>query len=89
MVSFGGLARKLLGSSNSRRVRKFEPTVKAINALEDELSQLSDDQLRARTDEFRAQLKAGKTTDDLLVPAFATVREASKRALACAISTFR
>ncbi|WP_279479019.1 preprotein translocase subunit SecA [Aureimonas sp. SK2] len=81
MVSFGGLARKLLGSSNSRRVRKFEPMVKAINALEAELSQLSDDQLRARTAEFRAQLAAGKTTDDLLVPAFATVREASKRAL--------
>ncbi len=49
--------------------------------MEAELSQLSDDALRARTDEFRAQLKAGKTTDDLLVPAFATVREASKRAL--------
>ncbi len=46
-----------------------------------ELAQLSDDQLRARTDEFRAQIAAGKTTDDLLVPAFATVREASKRAL--------
>ncbi|RIX99225.1 preprotein translocase subunit SecA [Aureimonas flava] len=81
MVSFGGLARKLLGSSNSRRVRKFEPTVKAINALEAELAALSDDQLRARTEAFRAELAAGKTTDDLLVPAFATVREASKRAL--------
>ncbi|WP_061931520.1 preprotein translocase subunit SecA [Aureimonas sp. AU22] len=81
MVSFGGLARKLLGSSNSRRVRKFEPTVKAINALEAELSGLTDDQLRARTDEFRAQLASGTTADDLLVPAFATVREASKRAL--------
>ncbi len=56
MVSFGGLARKLLGSSNSRRVRKFEPTVKAINALEDELSRLSDAELRARTDAFRAEI---------------------------------
>ncbi|KTR08033.1 preprotein translocase subunit SecA [Aureimonas ureilytica] len=81
MVSFAGLARKLLGSANSRRVRKFDPTVRAISALEPELSALSDDQLRARTEQFRDEIAKGKTIDDLLVPAFATVREAAKRAL--------
>ncbi|WP_062204067.1 preprotein translocase subunit SecA [Aureimonas sp. AU12] len=81
MVSFGGLARKLLGSSNSRRVRKFEPTTREINALEEELSKLSDDELRARTEQFREEIRGGKTIDDLLVPAFAVVREGAKRAL--------
>ena len=52
-----------------------------INALEVELSQLTDEQLRARTDEFRKQLADGKSLDDILVPAFATVREAGKRTL--------
>ncbi|MFG1463732.1 preprotein translocase subunit SecA [Xanthobacter sp. DSM 24535] len=77
----GGLARKIFGSANDRMVRGFRPMVAAINALEPELSALSDDQLRARTAEFRAQLAAGKKLDDLLVPAFATVREAAKRVL--------
>lgn len=78
---FGGLARKLFGSANDRRVKSYRPAVQAINALEAEVAALSDDQLRARTAEFRAQLAAGKTLDDLLVPAFATVREAAKRVL--------
>ncbi|TCT07977.1 preprotein translocase subunit SecA [Aquabacter spiritensis] len=77
----GGIARKLFGSSNDRRVKGFRPTVQAINALEAELTGLSDAQLRARTDAFRAELAGGKDLDDLLVPAFATVREASKRVL--------
>ena len=81
MVSFGGLARKLLGSANSRRVRKFDPTVRAIAALEPELAALSDEALRARTTQFREEIAKGRTIDDLLVPAFATVREAAKRAL--------
>ena len=78
---FGGLARKLFGSANDRRVRGYRPTVAAINALESELAALSDDQLRDRTADFRAQIAAGKSLDDLLVPAFATVREAAKRVL--------
>ena len=79
---FGGLARKLFGSANDRRVKGYRPRVQAINALEKELESLSDDQLRARTEDFRRQLAEGKTTlDDLLVPAFATVREGAKRAL--------
>jgi len=78
---FGALARKIFGSANDRRLKTFQPKVQAINALEAELIGLSDEALRARTDAFRAELAAGKTVDDLLVPAFATVREAAKRVL--------
>ena len=81
MVSFGALARKIFGSSNDRRVKGYRPRVEAINALEGEISALSDEALRAKTDEFRAQLAEGRSIDDLLVPAFAVVREAAKRAL--------
>jgi len=77
----GGLARKLFGSANDRRVKGYRPRVQAINALEKELEALSDEALRARTVAFREQLAAGKTLDDILVPAFATVREGAKRAL--------
>jgi preprotein translocase subunit SecA len=75
------IARKLFGSANDRRIKSYLPRVAAINALEKELEGLSDEDLRARTDGFRQQLAAGKTLDDILVPAFATVREASKRTL--------
>ena len=81
MVSFGGLARKIFGSSNDRRVKSMRPRVEAINAMENELSALTDEQLRARTDQFRNDIANGASLDDLLVPAFATVREAAKRAL--------
>jgi preprotein translocase subunit SecA len=77
----GAVARKLFGSSNDRRIRSYGPRVEAINALEKELEQLSDEALRARTEEFRKQLAEGKALDDILVPVFATVREASKRTL--------
>ena len=78
---FGSLAKKIFGSVNDRRLKSYRPKVAAINAMEPELEALSDEALRARTDEFRAQLAAGKTLDDILVPAFATVREAAKRTL--------
>ena len=81
MVSFGGLARKLLGSSNDRMVRRYEPRIRAIAAYEEEFSALTDEQLRGKTAEFRAQLADGKTIDDLLAPAFAVVREGARRAL--------
>jgi preprotein translocase subunit SecA len=81
MLSFGGFASKIFGSSNERKVRVFRPRVAAINALESEVENLTDDELRARTVAFRQQLKDGATLDDLLVPAFATVREAAKRVL--------
>ena len=77
----GNLAKKIFGSANDRRLKGYQPNVRAINAMEAEVAALSDDQLKARTQEFRDQLAAGKTLDDLLVPAFATVREAAKRAL--------
>ncbi len=81
MVSLGGIARKLFGSSNDRRVKSFQPQVAAINALEQEMRALSDEALAAKTVEFRQQLADGKTLDDLLVPAFAVAREASRRVL--------
>ena len=81
MVSFGGLARKLFGSANDRRIKSYRTDVAAIGALEDEMKALSDAELAAKTQEFRAQLAEGKTVDDLLVPAFAVVREAAKRSL--------
>src|ERR1700729_412717 len=77
----GAVARKLFGSSNDRRIRAFRPRVDEINALEKELAELSDEALRARTDEFKKQLAEGTSLDDILVPAFATVREAGKRTL--------
>ncbi|NKJ38136.1 preprotein translocase subunit SecA [Rhizobium sp. SG570] len=81
MVSLGGIARKLFGSSNDRRVKSFQPNVVAINALEQEMRALSDEALTAKTVEFRQQFADGKTLDDLLVPAFAVAREASRRVL--------
>ncbi len=81
LSSIGGFAAKVFGSSNDRRVKNYRPRVEAINALEPELEALSDEELRARTDMFRQQLKDGTKLDDLLVPAFATVREAAKRTL--------
>ena len=81
MGIFSGIASKLFGSSNDREIKKFQPKVEAINALEPEMEALSDDALKAKTLEFRKQLEEGKTVDDLLVPAFAVVREASKRTL--------
>ncbi len=77
----GALARKFFGSPNDRRVKGYATRVAAINALEPEVAALSDEALKARTDEFRKQIADGKTLDELLVPAFATVREAAKRSL--------
>lgn len=81
MVGLGAIARKFFGSANDRRIKGFHPNVEAINALEADMEKLSDEELRGKTDEFRQQLKDGTKLDDLLVPAFATVREASKRAI--------
>src|SRR5947208_10456604 len=77
----GALARKFFGSANDRRVKGYQSRVDAINALEPEIAALSDEALKARTDDFRKQLAEGSTLDDILVPAFATVREAAKRSL--------
>ena len=77
----GAVARKLFGSANERRIRSYLPRVREINALEKELEGLSDDALKARTEEFKKQAAEGVSLDDILVPAFATVREAAKRTL--------
>ena len=77
----GAVARKLFGSANERRIRSYLPRVGEINALEKELEALSDDALKARTVDFKKQAAEGTSLDDLLVPAFATVREAAKRTL--------
>src|SRR3981081_2241356 len=82
------LARKLFGSSNERRIKGYLPRVGQINALEKELEGLSDEALRARTEALWARAEAvkqqgaeGASLDDILVPAFATCREAAKRTL--------
>ncbi|MEJ2228624.1 MAG: preprotein translocase subunit SecA [Alphaproteobacteria bacterium] len=81
MLSIATLASKIFGTSNDRKLKVYDARVEAINALEPEVEKLSDEELRARTDQFRKQLADGKTLNDLLVPAFATVREAAKRTL--------
>ena len=81
MLSFGTLASKVFGSSNDRKLKKYGPIVDQINALEAETKALSDEALRARTEEFRARLREGAELDDLLPEAFATVREAAIRTL--------
>jgi preprotein translocase subunit SecA len=73
--------RKLFGSANDRIVRKHFKRAEKVNAIEDEISKLSDQQLQERTNWFRERLANGETLDDILVEAFATVREAAKRTL--------
>ena len=71
----------LFKTYSEKEVKRVMPIVNQINSLEDEISKLSDHELRAKTDYFKAQLAEGKTLDDILPEAFAVVREASKRAL--------
>ncbi|HET8745143.1 MAG TPA: DEAD/DEAH box helicase, partial [Ramlibacter sp.] len=70
---------KIFGSRNDRLLKQYRRTVEQINALEPKLEQLSDEQLRAKTQEFRERLAQGESLDDLLPEAFAVVREGSKR----------
>jgi len=78
---FGALARRLFGSANDRYIKSLGSLVAQINEIEPELEKLSDEALRARTAEFRERLTDGAELDDLLVEAFATVREGAKRTL--------
>jgi preprotein translocase subunit SecA len=75
------LARTLFGTANDRIVKGFDKPVARINALEPAFIELSDEELRAKTPEFRDRLAKGEKLDDLLPEAFATVREAAKRTL--------
>jgi len=75
------LAKRLFGSANDRFVKTLQGIVDAINAVEPEVEALSDDDLKARTAWLRGRVEAGESLDDLLVDAFATVREGAKRTL--------
>ena len=76
-----GLFKKIFKSYSEKEVKRVMSIVEKINGMEEEISKLSDNDLRAKTDYFKEQLKSGKTLDDILPEAFAVVREASKRVL--------
>ena len=76
---FASILTKIFGSRNDRLLKKLQKNVDAINALESVYEALDDEALKAKTAEFRDRLEKGETLDDLLIDAFATVREASKR----------
>ncbi|MEM8800812.1 MAG: preprotein translocase subunit SecA, partial [Pseudomonadota bacterium] len=77
----GALSKAIFGSSNDRYIKSLSKLIGAINALEADLEPLSDEAIRARTDWLRGRLEGGESLDDILVDAFATVREAAKRTL--------
>ena len=76
-----GIMKKIFKSYSEKEVKRVMPIVEKINGMEEEISKLSDRELRGKTDYFKKQLQTGKTLDDILPEAFAVVREASKRAL--------
>ena len=76
-----GFFTKIFGSSNQRLLNQYSTIVDKVNALEDELSELSDDDLKAKTDKLRSLYEESESFDDILPEAFAVVREASKRTL--------
>ncbi|MBB67251.1 preprotein translocase subunit SecA [Alteromonas sp. KS69] len=76
---FSSILRKVFGSRNDRLLKKLQKNVDAINALEAEYEQLSDEALKAKTAEFKQRIEKGESLEDLMYEAFATVREASKR----------
>jgi preprotein translocase subunit SecA len=78
---FDSVLKKVLGTKHQREVKRMQPMVAAISALEDGMKKLSDAQLRGKTAEFRQQLDNGAPLDDLLVPSYAVAREAGKRVL--------
>jgi preprotein translocase subunit SecA len=77
----GQLLAKVIGTQNEREIKRLQPRVAQINALEPQITVLSDQQLRAKTDEFRTRVANGESLDDLLPEAFAVVREAGRRVL--------
>ncbi|MBM7061626.1 preprotein translocase subunit SecA [Pseudomonas sp. UL073] len=78
---FAPLLKKLFGSKNEREVKRMLKAVQAVNALEEQMVALSDEQLRAKTEEFKARLAKGETLDQILSEAFAVAREAGKRVM--------
>ena len=78
---FAPLLKKLFGSKNEREVKRMLKTVQLVNGFEEQMVALSDDQLRAKTEEFKARIAKGETLDKLLPEAFAVAREAGKRVM--------
>ena len=78
---FAPLLKKLFGSKNEREVKRMLKTVQLVNAFEEQMVALSDEQLRAKTQEFKARIAKGETLDKLLPEAFAVAREAGKRVM--------
>ncbi len=78
---FKGLFKKIVGDSNQRTIARLQKIVEEINALEPEYKALESEQLRGKTEEFRKRLERGETLDDLLIEAFAAVREAARRTI--------
>ncbi len=74
-----GILKKIVGSKNERELRRINPLIGRINALEGEVKDKTDAELRSKTDEFRRRLASGETLDDILPEAFAVVREAARR----------
>src|SRR5436305_215732 len=72
---------KIFGTANERKIKHLQPVVDQINSFEPEMLKLTDEQLSAKTNEFREQLSKGRHLDDILPEAFAVVREASRRKL--------
>ncbi|WP_017666950.1 preprotein translocase subunit SecA [Sandarakinorhabdus sp. AAP62] len=81
MLGLNKVAKAIFGSSNDRYLKSLRPIIKRIADLEGQISALTDDQLQAQTPKLKAELEAGKSLDDIMPEAFATVREASKRVL--------
>jgi preprotein translocase subunit SecA len=78
---FAPLLKKLFGSKNEREVKRMLKTVQVVNAFEEQMVALTDEQLRAKTEEFKARIAKGETLDQLLPEAFAVCREAGKRVM--------
>ncbi len=77
----GSLIKKIVGSKNERELKRIQPLVEEINSIESKIAPLSDDQLRAKTSEFKERLGGGESIEEILPEAFAVVREAAKRTL--------
>jgi len=76
-----GIAKKIFGTENDRKLKKLRPLVESINALEPQFEKMTDDALKLKTEEYKKRHQEGESLDDLLPEAFATVREAAKRTL--------
>ncbi|MDA2933267.1 preprotein translocase subunit SecA [Acidobacteria bacterium AH-259-D05] len=78
---FNTILTKIIGSQNERELKKIQPLVDLVNELEQDISKLSDADLKSKTSEFKARLEGGESLDDILPEAFAAVREASQRTI--------